>query len=330
VSDCEQFEPTLLAYISGDVDESGLGPILSHCRHCDECRRQLELHRDLLDLAARAPEPDQADFDALQKRVLHRIALPGRAALQPAPAESQQGSTTTLAPTLRWLQRPGLMTRLAVAAAAATVLFTAGLFAGRDLPARAPAGADDSSRLIEAIRADAASNRDLTDIEDSRFTYSNVSIRRLDAGQVALDFDVTTHVQVAQSLQSDLARDVLVHSLLTPSSVGSRLKAMSYAVGDTEPRVREALIFAMRRDDSLAVRLKALTILSDHLQEPDVAGAVLSTVRGDESVQMRLLALDYLAAHRFDREQIREVIQEEARPGNEALLVRLAEFEKEL
>jgi hypothetical protein len=40
--------------------------------------------------------------------------------------------------------------------------------------------------------------------------------------------------------------------------------------------------------------------------------------------------LDYLAAHRFDREQIREVIQEEARPGNEALLVRLAEFEKEL
>ena len=57
-----------------------------------------------------------------------------------------------------------------------------------------------------------------------------------------------------------------------------------------------------------------------------VEEAILTTLREDESVQMRLLALDALAEHRVDRELIRETIQQEARPGNEALLVRLAEI----
>jgi hypothetical protein len=97
-----------------------------------------------------------------------------------------------------------------------------------------------------------------------------------------------------------------------------------------EPKLKEALFFAMRRDESLAVRLEALTILADRLGDPEVESAVLATLRDDDSVQMRLLALDSLAAHSVDRGRIREVIQEKVRPGNEALMVRLAEHEKRI
>ena len=90
----------------------------------------------------------------------------------------------------------------------------------------------------------------------------------------------------------------------------------------------EALIFALRRDENLAVRLKALTILSDQLHQPGVESAVLATLREDDSVQMRLLALDYLAAESIDADRIREVIRENERPGDEALLVRLADYDE--
>ena len=89
----------------------------------------------------------------------------------------------------------------------------------------------------------------------------------------------------------------------------------------------EALIFTLHRDASLAVRIKALTVLADHLDDGEIESAVLETLREDKSVQMRLLALDYLAAHSIDRNVIRDTIRENQRPGNEALMVRLAEYE---
>ena len=206
--------------------------------------------------------------------------------------------------------------------------------AGRALPGQAspgPAtierGNGTTQRLLTAINADAASNRSLGDVEDSRFTYSNVWFRRLDGGQVALDFDVTTHVQLVEPVQSQLVGEVLVHALLNSTNTGARLKAMSFAAGSMDRKVKEALIFTLHRDDSLAVRIKALAVLADHLDDGEIESAVLKTLREDESVQMRLLALDYLAAHSIDRDVIRETIRENQRPGDEALMVRLAEYE---
>ena len=55
---------------------------------------------------------------------------------------------------------------------------------------------------------------------------------------------------------------------------------------------------------------------------------MLETLRRDDAVQMRLLALDYLAGHSTDRDRIREVIRESERPGDEALRVRLAQYDE--
>jgi hypothetical protein len=323
VSDCEGFESTIQAYVAGELDDTGLGPLLAHCRTCKDCRQLLELHRDLVGLASRAPEPDEGDFDALNARVL------GEVARQEGTRDQRMERPASEMP---WYIPTGSFVRSAAALAAAVLLFVAGLFTDRVLTERGGTNGNGgvTNRLVTAISADAASNRELADVEDSRFTYSNVSFRGVDGDRVALDFDVTTHVELVEPVQSELVREVLVHSLLNPSSTGARLKAMSYAAGVLKPKVREALIFAMLRDENLAVRIKALTILSDRLQEPEVTAAVLATLRDDESVQMRLLALDYLAAHSVDRDQIREVIEERERPGDEALMVRLTEYEKQI
>lgn len=311
MSDCSTHETTLALYVAGELSETELGPLLAHCRDCSDCRQLLELHRDLVDLSARAPEPDESRFEALHAEVLREVSA---------------GSRPTSAPaSRRW--SPGL--RNALAAAAAIVLFVTGILVGRVDPV--PNGSNGNGgvteRLLTAINAEALSNRTLTDIEDSRFTFSNVSFRRLTQDQVALGFNVVTHVELVEPVQSELVREALVHSLLHSSNPGARLKAMSYAAGAMEPKVKQALIFALHRDESLAVRLQALTTLSDELSDPEVEAAVLVTLREDESVQVRLLAIDYLAAHRVDRDRIRELLQENPRPGHEALMVRLAEFE---
>ena len=76
------------------------------------------------------------------------------------------------------------------------------------------------------------------------------------------------------------------------------------------------------------MRLQALTILSDRLDDPHVETAVLATLRDDDSMQMRLLALEYLAGHRVNRNLIREAIKKSERPNDRALLVRLTEYEQ--
>jgi hypothetical protein len=312
VSDCGSFEPTLSAYVAGEIDETELGPLLAHCRSCESCRRVLELHRDLSDLGARADRPDESAFAAMRARVLDEAGARRRAG---------RG--------LAWWRSPvQLPLRAAALTAAAGLVFVLGVFSDRLLTERvAPAeGNGTTQRLLSAMSAEAASNRTLGDVEDSRFTYSNVTLRRLGEGRVSLDFDVTTHVRLVEPERSELVQDVLVQSLLNPTSTGTRLKAISYAAEALEPKIKEALVFAMRRDENLAVRLKALSILKDAPPDQEIEAALLETLREDPAVQMRLEALDCLATRQVDPELLRRVVEEQPSETDAALLVRLARY----
>jgi hypothetical protein len=318
MNECERLEPTFEAYVAGELDEGALGPLLAHCRDCETCRRLVELHRDLAALASRVPQPDATELEDMEARVLRGV-------------ERRPGGLVvgTRARARRWI---GWVPYAAAAMFAATLLFVAGFVTGLDSPRNTTPepGPGITERLVSAIRADAMSNRALTDVADSRFTYSDVSFRRVKNDKVALDFDVTTHVQLLERLGSELVQDVLAQALLDPSSTGTRLKAMALTSFRMTRKTRDALLVAMRHDPSLAVRLGALAALSDRLDDPEVEAAVLAALRDDDAVQMRLLALDSLAAHSVDRGRIREAIREKPRPGNEALRVRLAEYEKRL
>jgi len=90
--------------------------------------------------------------------------------------------------------------------------------------------------------------------------------------------------------------------------------------------VKEALVFAVRRDESLAVRLKALSILKAAPPDAEIEAALLETLREDPAVQMRLEALDCLAGRQVDPELLRRVVQEQPSEDDAAVLVRLASY----
>lgn len=310
MSDCDRFEPTLEAYVAGERDEGTLGPLLNHCRACESCRSVLSLHRDLVALAAQSPEPVPGDFDRMQERVLHEIAR-------------------TRPHGRRWHLDHGW--RIAASLAAALLLFAAGFATGRGPGEGAsPSGRSTAiDRVVREIAAGAAAQHLATELDPPRLTFSNVAYRPMGDGRIALDFDVTTHVQFVEPLSSDLVREILAHSLMNPSSIGTRLRAISLAANVRESRITDALIFAVRHDENLAVRLEALKILGDRLHEPRVEAALLETLRSDEAVQMRLTALERLAEHRIDPQYLRDTIERGAtRPGNEALRVHLASYER--
>ena len=299
MSDCLRFESMIEGLVASDLDPQGLSELRAHTTGCEDCRKLLAIHGDLVETGARVPEPDEADFDLRQERVLREIK--------------------------RWGARRPL--RIAVVAAGLILPLAVGLLLGRALPGRA-GGSGSAWRLMDALHVEAASNHGLPDVEDSPFTFSNVSFRRADGDRVALEFDVTIHLATVESTRSPLVREVLAQSLLNPSSVGERLKAMSFAAGLSEPKVEQAVLFALRRDESVAVRLAALTAVVGRLDDDEVRSALMDALRDDPSVQIRLAALESLTSHHIDHGRIRKVIRESERPGDEALMVRLAELER--
>ena len=325
MNECAGFAEAIRAHVAGESVPDDGGALARHAERCAECRALLALHGTLVDLGADLEEPAPARFAAMRAAVLHEIERPEQAGAVVPPKHRRRVAAWPASPALR-----------ALAAAAAVVLvFMTGYGAAlvaRGERAPAPAGANPAGQpLLSEISAEAASNSSLTDVENSPFTYSDVTFRVLGDGRVALEFDVTRHVSTVEAAGSPLVQDVLAQSLLNPTHTGSRLKAISLAsAGAMAPKVRDALIFALHHDDNLAVRLKALGILGQQAA-PDAAieAAVLATLRDDSSVQMRLSALDYLAEQRLDPAAIRRAIEttDTNDPAGAALMVRLDEYE---
>jgi len=322
MSECDRFEHLIGEHVAGETVTGEWRDLIEHCKGCASCRRLLALHAELNDLGAEFVEFEEPGLDAVRSRVLERVAR-DRQRSGEVDRDDRPGP-------LSWLPFSPALRPLA-AAALVLLVFVSGALVGGGASwlkqADAPA-VDQPDPLLRGISADAASNHRLADVEDSPYTYSNVSFRRIDDRQVALSFDVTTHVQAVEPVHSELVKELLVHSLLNPSHTGSRLKAISYAAEMMDPKVRDALIFALRRDENLAVRQRALEILGRYAADPAVEAAVLATLQDDESVQMRLLALDYLASRSFDPETLRRTLEDAETGTDAALLVRLADYER--
>ncbi len=300
MKECGRFEKTIEAYIAGEPVAGELEALVEHCKECRSCRELLAVHRDMSDLGARFDELEDPDYDSLRAAVMEQVAT---TSMKRRPLRGVWANF--LAP---------FSLQPLTAAALLVVVFFIGIVAGQFRPGTSNG---ITGPLLEEINAEAVANRSLSDVEDSPYTYSNVSFRRLDGDRVALGFDVTKHMEVVEPAGSALVKEVLVQSLMNPAPTGSRLEAVSFASNVHETKVKQALLFAMRNDENLAVRLRALDILSAQPGDAEIDAAVLATLRDDESVQMRMQALDYLAARSVDRDLLRRTIEERGadRPG---------------
>jgi hypothetical protein len=305
---CERFERLIEEYLGEEISAEDLDLLERHSASCPQCRRIMELHRDLSRLPEGASEATEQDFEALRTAVLRRIAEAGKG------RKSEPFRK-------RWPVQ--VWTRPAYALALAMGLIAVGFLLGRVWPQPRPS---DEGLLLEEVMRQASLERGLEGYWDSPFTYSNVSIHPRSGGNVILSFDVTRRVEVPTALDSPLAREVLVYAMIDPSNMGSRFEAMAAAGKNMDASLKDALVFILLNDPSMPVRLKSLDILSRHTSDPAVQHALLVSLSQDPSVQIRLTALEYLAGQHVAPDVIRKAIGETPDESGRAVLHRAVEL----
>jgi hypothetical protein len=195
-----------------------------------------------------------------------------------------------------YLQRPE------IAVAALTLLI--GFFLGRALPSES----QGARGFLKQINLIASENKQLADVQNSPYRYSNVSFNEIDARNIALSFDVSTHMELVRPKSDPLVREVISQALINPSRSGSELKVISVSENMLDKKIKEALIFSLHNAPMLAVRMKSLNSLLKYKNDADVAEACLKVLRQEESVQLRLLVLDYLQEIKFDRNTLKAAL----------------------
>jgi hypothetical protein len=307
MKECPHSEELIRKLVEGEISSSEWESLRQHAETCEDCRQILEVHQELNDLARDVPQPADNDFRVMRMNVMARLAR-----------QRPSGWKT-------FWQDLGFFLR---AQPTGAVLVLAVLLAGAVYFGRwsaTPSRIDDRL-LMSTIQSQAATAAGVAEYWDTPFSYSNVAARPLPAGQLALSFDVCWHVDVVTRQESAVAKDVLMSAILEPTSVGNRLKAMGLTEQITDPKLRDAVIFALRHDPNVAVRIKAFEVLSRYPFDGSVQDALLATLKADESVQMRFHALEYLAARHVSLEKLRRTIDEGGLESDPAILQRAIEL----
>lgn len=298
--ECDSIQQLLDGYVYRELDAPTMRLVESHLATCDECRGVVDVMKAV---AARGAELEPTEFELASNR--RRVAEAIRA----------EGKTH---------RRFGVSRYLWAAAAVIVFIVAVAIRFGTDERHGRPAVAAGDP-IASAIKLAASDNKDLRSIEESPYTYENVKVTPTEDGKLALSFDVSRHMEMTLPREHPLVTEVLVQSMLSQSSLGTKLDAISYAGSPIDPRVRGALIKSMQYDEDFAVRLQAQARLAEQKNDADIVVAMLTVLERESSVQMRLQAIDYLAASRVEAKRVETALVKGPEEGRSAVALRASE-----
>jgi hypothetical protein len=252
-----------------------------------EYKNLLRMHEWLTRVPRLFTEPDAVEFKKLRENVMSNIRN----------RRLRSGIWLNWIESIRfYVQRPE------IAIAALTLLV--GFFLGRALPTQ-----NEGTRgIMKQINLIARENKELSDVKNSPYRFSAIAFEEIDTQNIALSFDVSTHLEMIRPKNDPLVREVISQALLNPSPGGTELKAISVSESVLDQKVKEALVFSLQHAPMLAVRMKALQTLLRYKADPDVQEAFLQVLQEEESVQMRLQILDYFEEIQFDRNTLKAAL----------------------
>ncbi len=289
------------------LDDEDQTELFAHLATCRDCRDLMQFHEDLAMAGGEFGDVGSEALAGVRGRVLDEIRA------------TDMTVTAVAKPAAFWS-----VGRTRMLAAAATVVVAIGGFAaGRMAAGPNPTGGD---LLVATLEDGAQDHRRLRDVEDSPNIISNVAVRSVGEGRVAMSFDVARHLEIERPINDPLVNEVLVHAILDQSSMGSRLKAVSMAAGAENGKVEEALVFSMLEDPELPVRMRALEILAERPVSEGVQQGLMKVLRHDESMQMRLLAIEVLATGGAGGQRVLEDFLETDEAVDPAIAERLASY----
>lgn len=292
---------------SGEIDQEGMKKLEEYVRKYPQYAEFIKTHELLVKGELSVPEPEPEQFSRMRANVMREIRNAN---------EVKPGRIQILMEKIRiYAMKPEM------AVAALTLII--GIFLGRALP---PDQASLASDLMKQINVLASENTRLEDVRKSPYTYSNVSFREVDGGNISLSFDVTTHLDMVSEKEDPLVRDIIAQSIINPSNVGAELKAISYTKGVVDRKLKEALVYSMLYAPIMAVRLKAMTSLSDYENDSFIQDAFLKVLGDEESVKMRLLAIDYLTKSQLSSDTLQKVLSESDIPPSPAVMIKAKNY----
>jgi len=312
MSDCREFEALIDREHAGEEMSPGerdrLAEHLESCNGCDELFDLLGALRDPV-----ADEPNDLELAAMRRRVRHEF---GR-----RPVSRLRRPLFSALPA--WLPAAAALGGLALG-----WLLAGGPPSGREreIVQDGFAAPLAEGALAGDLRLAAARHASFEQAAEAPYSFRNVRLEPLAGERVRLGFDVSRHLDLEVDRDDPLLAEVLVQTMLETESVGGRLAAIEAAPERLEPKVREALVVAMRSDPNVAVRLRAQQRLAAVAGDEAVTEAMLGVLVGEESVEMRFAAVDYLAGRQVSRQRVEEAIRAGERPGDRAVLVRARDY----
>jgi len=277
--------------ISGSITESEFEQLKNRVQDYPEYADVFQAHNFISEVRFPAADPATERFSQMRQEVLRTI-------------RTNQTNTQSdfISDTNSWLR--SFLIRPEMAVAAITLLV--GFFLGRIAPVDEES---ISSGIMKQISFMARENTNFADSKNSPYQYSNIAFKELNNQEIALSFDVSTHLELVREKNDPLVREVIAQSLLNPTNLGTELKAISYSENMLDNKIKEALIFSMHNAPILAVRMNALQNLTKYKQDEDVKSAFVKVLKDEESVKMRLTALDYFFENKIETDTIKSIME---------------------
>ena len=294
--------------ISGGISESEIKELDILLEKFPEYRGIVETHDILTNATSPFEEPLPDEFSKMRYSVLRSV-------------RNMEMNTHSdwIVNSTEWIRK--FVTRPEMAVAAMTLLL--GFFLGRIAPV------DEetiSSGLMQQISFLASENETFSDSKNSPYRYSNIEIKEINGKKVALNFDVSTHLEMVRDKNDPIVREVIAQSLLNPTNLGTELKAISYSENMLDKKIKEALIYSMHSAPILAVRQNAMRNLTKYEQDVDIKEAFLKTLTDEKSVKMRLMALDYLDKNQINPDELKPLLETDEMMQSPAVLIKAKKY----
>jgi hypothetical protein len=305
--DIRELEGLIIKLQSGEITPDGQDRLNDLIRQYPAYQTLLKTHQMLANASRLCAEPNAEEFKHLRNSVLQTV--------QSRTIRTRQRKWVDWVESIRfYLQRPE------IAIAALTLLV--GFFLGRALPPES----NGARGLMKQINLVATENKALKDVQNSPYRYSNISFEQLDTQNIALSFDVSTHMELVRPQSDPLVREIISQALLNPSPGGSELKVIAMSENMLDKKIKEALIFSLHKAPMLAVRMKSLNALMKYKNDTDIEAAFLEVLKTEESIQMRLMILDYFEEINFDRDILTTNLAGLDKRANSAVLLRAKKY----
>jgi hypothetical protein len=303
----KEIERLIKKFLSGEISRIESAQLEEYVSQNPDFKDLMLTHQKLDDVSFPAPDPESENFSQMRAEVLRKIRLRG------------QKSPGIFRELFDKIKDQALRPEMAVAALTLII----GFLLGRALP---PDQRTLTSSLMEKITSLATANTNLRDVQRSPVIYSNIQYKDIDDNLVSINLDATTNLDFIREKDDPLVHDIMAQTLLSSSNVGSELKAISYTKGIVDPKLKEALIFSMHNTPILAIRMKAISGLTDYKNDNEIKEAFLKVLREEESVKMRLLAIDYLTKIQVAPDTLQQALNESEVTMSPAVMIKLRNY----